>query len=299
MNRRAFTLIELIVVIAIVAILIALLTPAVHRVRERANRLSCCNKLKQMGLGLHQYVDRERAFPPAHSVWSPVANAPQPYDSKIYFSWMCRILPYIGEEPLYRKVDFSKSPFFQPPINETILDIFRCSSDMRADQYLVKYGNNLVALAGYMGVSGTDQLAYDGILYVNGRVRAKQVGDGLSNTMLVGERPPSKDLWYGWWFAGSGDQPTHGATDVVLGTNEITNWKSGSFTPNRDVYRQGTINDPKNEHRWHFWSEHPGGSNFLFGDGAVRFVAYDVGQPTFNALATRNGGESPELPPQW
>jgi len=295
--RRGFTLVELLVVIAIIAILIGLLVPAVQQVRERANRAECINRLKQIGLGLHHYAERERAFPPAHTVNSTAFNCPRPLDSKTYFSWMSRILPYIEQESLYNKIDFKAWPWWQHPYNELILDIYRCNSDHRAARYLAEYDGHLVALSGYMGVSGTDQLAFDGILYPNARVAFKQILDGTSNTMLVGERPPSNDLAYGWWLAGSGDFPFFGATDVVLGVNEIKN--PGNNPPTRDLFRIGVAHDPPNEHRWHYWSLHPHGSNFLFADGSVRWLAYDVGQDTLNALATRAGGETPVIPSSW
>jgi prepilin-type processing-associated H-X9-DG protein len=155
---------------------------------------------------------------------------------------------------------------------------------------VINYGGDLVALTEYLGNSGTDQLAQDGVLYPNSRVSFKMITDGASNTLLVGERPPSVDDVYGWWFAGSGCAPMNfGATDVVLGTNELTN--GPSLSP-RDVFRPGSINDPANAHRFHYWSQHDGGSNFLFTDGSVHFLTYDIGQPIFNALGTRAGGEN-------
>ena len=300
-RRPAFTLVELLVVIAIIAILIALLIPAVQKVRESANRTECVNKLKQIGIALHQYAERERVFPPAHSQrdWL-VKNCPTPVDTKEYFSWMTRILPYVEQEALYHQVKWDQWPWYQHPLNERVLAIYRCNSDLRADSYMANYGGkDLVALTGYLGVSGTNQLAYDGMLYVNSKVSFKKILDGTSNTLLVGERPPSSDLVWGWWFAGSGQYPYFGATDVVLGVNEITNPRSSPVPPPSTSSASARPSIPGNEHRWHFWSLHPHGSNFLFGDGAVRFLNYGIGQPTLNALATRAGGETPALPPAW
>lgn len=294
--RRAFTLIELLVVIAIIAILIAMLVPAVQKVREGAARTECTNKLKQLALALANYHDRHSAFPPAHCQNTLSYNCPPPPDTKQYFAWSARILPYIEQRALYDQVNWNAHPWWQHPINETPLDIYRCASDSRPT-FVAKYGADLVALSGYMGVSGTDQLAYDGILHVNAKVQMKRILDGSSNTLLIGERPPSEDLVYGWWFAGAGPPPNFGATDVVIGVNEIKN--PGASPPDRDTFRQGSIVDPGQDHKWHFWSLHPAGTNFAFADGAVRFIGYDIGQPTINALSTRAGGEIPTLPAQW
>ena len=73
---------------------------------------------------------------------------------------------------------------------------------------------------GYFGVSGTNQVKFDGVFGVNTMLSGSQILDGTSCTLLVGEKPPSYDTVYGWWMAGCGDAPEHGATDVVLGTAE-------------------------------------------------------------------------------
>jgi prepilin-type N-terminal cleavage/methylation domain-containing protein/prepilin-type processing-associated H-X9-DG protein len=282
--RFAFSLIELLVVIAILAVLMALLAPAVFRARASVTRLHCQNSMKQMGLGLHSYHHNHHRFPPAHVTPHTHFNVPPRPDNLTYFSWMTRILPYIDQEPIHRQINFRAWPWWQHPINETVMPLFKCPWDQRQD-YVALYGTQLVALSGYMGVSGTDQYAFDGILHANAKVALADITDGASNTLLVGERPPSNNLYYGWWMAGSGDYPYFGATDVVLG---LADRPTLAAAPER--FRDGTVNDPLDEHRWHFWSLHPGGSNFLFADGSVRFLTYD-GAGMMPALATYKGSE--------
>lgn len=290
-HGQGFTLIELLVVIAIIAILIALLVPAVQKVREAAARTQCLNNLKQIGLALHNYHDVYKCFPPAHSGDVNAFQRPPQLDNKLYFSWMARILPFIEQDNLYKKINFGVSPWWQHPINETMVAMYACPADSRSS-LVASFGADLVALTEYLGVNGTDQLAYNGILYINSRVTMNNITDGTSNTLLVGERPPSNNLDYGWWFAGSGSYPYFGATDVVLGVNEIKDVNNPAL---RDVFRAGELNDPTDQHRWHFWSLHPGGTNFLCADGSVRLVSYNVGQPIINAAATRAGGEAMNL----
>jgi prepilin-type processing-associated H-X9-DG protein len=242
-----------------------------------------------MGLGLMMYHEDNGVFPPAHVTPHDHFNVPPMPDTRQYFSWKTRILPYIEQDNLYQMIDFDAFPWWQHPVNETILSIFKCPYDSR-QFYVASFGGDLVALSGYMGVNGTDQYAFNGILHANAAVRILDITDGTTSTLLVGERPPSDNLHYGWWMAGSGDFPYFGATDIVLGTSEKPDPAS---TPER--FREGTVNDPADEHRWHFWSLHQGGSNFLFADGSVHFISYGAAD-LMPALATHAGGEVVALP---
>lgn len=320
-----FTLVELLVVIAIIGILVGLLLPAVQAAREAGRRAQCLNNLKQLGLGLHLHHDTHRVFPPAHLVgltwYSTYKREPPPggltagssYPAQgPFWSWATRIAPFIEQGNLYNLFDkrgvSDAWPWWQfhpdtgVGLHETIAPSFVCPSDLRGGQLSRLSGGGRAALTSYLGVSGRNQFkeaqGQDGMLYVNSSVRMRDVTDGLTNTLLVGERPPSSDLEYGWIWAGAGDHPHFGAADVVLGVFERAG--SPSFMP--DFFRPGQIIDPGSLHRYHFWSLHPGGANWLLTDGSVRFISYMAGGPQntsgqpytptiIESLATRSGSE--------
>ncbi len=319
-NRRsAFTLTELLVVIAIIATLMALLVPAVQKAREAANSITCRNNLHQIGIALAHYYNDEGRFPPAHTqdplnIYPDQFGQPSDFDKYHYISWMARILPYIERDNLAGHIKWGGWAWWHPEgglpgggyLNGKQVRLYTCPSDPRSGQVHAFSYPGLpdmdIAFTDYLGFNGTNQFKYDGILYVNSTVRMADVKDGSSHTLLVGERPPSFDLYLGWWFAGSGWYPWFGAADVVLGSNEViaVNSESRPGYPT-DWYRPGSLQwSPGpggwDEHAWHFWSLHPGGANFLFADGHVQFIRYGVtspppGRDLLRELATRKGGE--------
>lgn len=149
---------------------------------------------------------------------------------------------------------------------------------------------------------------FDGVLFSDSKIRITQITDGSSNTLLVGEHPPSKDFSHGWWFDGAGIDNA-GTCDVTLLTDP---WASpyaqalngggslnacfpiavGGANAGPDYYRGLEPGDPLQLcHMGHYWSLHPLGANFLFADGSVRFLTYEMSPVNFTALATRAGGE--------
>ncbi len=324
-SRPGFTLIELLVVIAIIAILIGLLLPAVQKVRDAAARAQCQNNLKQIGLALHNYHDVNKKFPPALD--RNRTNNGGTGGRYWYWSWLARTLHYIEGGNLWRAADAfaavdDAKPFSYPspyhswnpwgnfaatsgnvsPINPAfgaVVQTYSCPSDGRtlsAQSIPTGSGSTWasVGLTAYVGVSGvTSAPPYNnpgdatGLLYMGSKVRMGDIIDGTSNTLLAGERPPSKDMYYGWWFAGAGFNNT-GVGDVVLGARE-TNYATALGCPTTRVGLQpGNPNDDCSQS--HFWSFHEGGANFLLGDGSVRFVNYSANN-VLPALVTRNGGE--------
>jgi prepilin-type N-terminal cleavage/methylation domain-containing protein/prepilin-type processing-associated H-X9-DG protein len=127
---KAFTLIELLVVIAIIAILLGLLLPAVHKVREAANRLQCQNNLKQIGIALNSYNTGNKSFPPGAD-----ANG---------FSVHCYLLPYIEQDTLFGQINFAATP--TDPSNVVALSwpvkTFLCPSDVTSNLPAGTPGNN-------------------------------------------------------------------------------------------------------------------------------------------------------------
>ncbi len=293
--RTAFSLIELIVVIAILSTLVAITLSAVQRVRASAARVECQNKLKQIALAGHQYHNSHASFPPGCRTVK---------DPQLYMTWLVRLLPYLEQQSLYDQclAEFRRQPRFWLPL-EGHRDIarpmpgFNCPLADRsvghASYVSLREEPYPVGLTWYQGVSGRNSIDRDGVLFANGVVRLAEVTDGASNTLFIGERPPSSDDIFGWWYAGVG-QNAGNSLDSFLGVAEYNNsyrLPMCGHGPHR--YRSGRLDELCDV--MHFWSLHSGGANFAFADGSVRFLAYSA-DSIMPALSTRSGGESVSLP---
>src|SRR5262245_16404797 len=214
-QRTPFTLLELLLVIAIIGILISLLLPAVQKIRTAADRIRCANNLRQIGLALHNYHDTLGRLPPGVSSKRSGERYPR-------MTWLARLLPYIEQDALWRATLGAYSlqpwPYADPPhIGFSMpIRLFSCPADSRTLDPQETHKRRRAALTSYVGVLGTAYDRKDGVLYLNSKVRLTDITDGTSNTILVGERPPSPDFWYGWWYAGYGQAGT-GSIDMLLG----------------------------------------------------------------------------------
>ncbi len=304
--KRGFTLIELLVVIAIIAILIALLLPAVQQAREAARRSTCKNSLKQIGLALHNYHDTHRVYPPGYIARGVVAGDLATAETGSGFAWGVMVLPFLDQAPLYNQLNLNLDCTVAPNIglgNEG-LSIFRCPSDTNQGVFSVTDGSNTYELssANYVGIYGYGSLTMTpgapsekGILYRNSNVRIRDLTDGSSNTIVVGERSfqhqftsastavQADSTWYAaipgaTRPAGMMSMPDEGSATLILGHVGQGGMMNMHHPPN-------TTN-----HIANFSSKHEGGAHFLLGDGAVRFLSENMNYETFRHLGTINDG---------
>jgi prepilin-type N-terminal cleavage/methylation domain-containing protein len=309
---RAFTLIELLVVIAILAILVALLLPAVQAAREAARRVQCRNNLKQVGLALHGYHDVWLGFPPAY-----LARPDSGRELGAGWAWGTLILPFLEQRPVYDAANFDFSYgsadgedpvgllglFVNRTVMRTSVSIFLCPSDRGSEGPIELGGATIagapgqyVASAGWVD-SSRAPAAGDGVLYANSRVALGDILDGSSATLMVGER--SRSLVDAAWSGvlGISSPPPPYCTKpgwpvqscvrlmfLVMGrSGPSSDVVSGSTPGGNSLNRQAGADG--------FASLHPGGCQFLLGDGSVRFLKETVAPPVFRALASRAGGE--------
>lgn len=295
-RRAAFTLIEVLVVLAIIGILIGLLVPAVQNTRNAVARVECSNNLKQIGLASHQFHDAYKAFPPGTRFQGGQDSFPR-------MTWLAQLLPYLEQDNLWKLTldAYAKQrpgpPGYSPGVAHdvpfaTVVTTFSCPGDGRAltPTTILPKGNGVVlqmAMTNYLGNQGTNWTTKDGVLYTDSRVRLLDIRDGSSSTFLAGERPPFDGSVQGGWYTGF-DDDAPGTTYVTLGAEEL-NFRIAPPCPSGPYwFVHGRINDPCDA--FHFWSLHAGGANFVFCDGSVRFVFYSAA-PILRELATRNGGE--------
>jgi prepilin-type N-terminal cleavage/methylation domain-containing protein/prepilin-type processing-associated H-X9-DG protein len=307
----AFTVIELLVVIAIIAVLAGLLLPAVQAAREAARRVQCQNNLKQIGLALHRYHDVWQAFPPAY-----VARPATVVELGAGWAWGTLVLPYLEQRSVYDAANFDlgfgevSAPlvglFENGTVRRISVSVFLCPSAGGGDgpidlgyasAHVAGSPGQYIASAGWMDSSQAPIIG-TGVLYPNSRVAVGSVSDGTSATLMMGER--SRNLADAAWTGvfGSRSEPAPlctkkgwpvqscvGLMFLLMGrTGPSSDIVSGSIPGGNTPSNPGTGADA-------FWSLHPGGCEFLFCDGSVRFIKGTLNPQVFRALGSRAGGE--------
>jgi prepilin-type N-terminal cleavage/methylation domain-containing protein/prepilin-type processing-associated H-X9-DG protein len=293
--RSGFSLIELTVALAIIAILAGLILAGIQKIRSIAARADCQTRMRQSGLALHQYHGSNGSFPPGLSLRAD-------HGKYSYLGWGGRILPYVEQDAVWREIlqAFASDPaplsFYGHPPHAALLAnpirAFACPTDARVPGPAMTQTGLLVAHTSYLGVQGRNQYSKDGMLFLDSSVRISDVTDGTTQTLLLGERPPPADFRVGWWYRGWG-QSQNGSTEMLLCVQEFNDTRPDCGPPKAWTFRDGSLT--KNCPMFHFWSVHQGGANFVFADGSVHFLRYSA-EPVMVALSTRAGGESS---PSW
>jgi prepilin-type N-terminal cleavage/methylation domain-containing protein/prepilin-type processing-associated H-X9-DG protein len=282
-NRAvAFTLVELLVVVAIIGVLVGLLLPAVQKIRETAHGISCSNNLKQIGLALHSYHDSKN-FLPASDTAIPTSQ-----------SWVPYILPYIEQEPLYNQYNFNLN---WTDVNQTAvatpLKVFQCPSCPIQDRVDTTFTNPQPACGDYGATRGVSPLLvtvglipapadFRGALYRNAKTQLTDITDGTSSTIMIGEDAGRPQLW--------------NAGQLVPGGYASGGpWASPNFTVNGSSY-DGSISNVgpcgiNCTNNREFYSFHPAGANAVFADGSVHMLRANIPLTVLTALVTRSGAE--------
>jgi prepilin-type N-terminal cleavage/methylation domain-containing protein/prepilin-type processing-associated H-X9-DG protein len=350
-QRSAFTLIELLVVIAVIGILIALLLPAVQKVREAANRTSCVNNMKQLGLALHNYHDVNKQLPPAGKSYgfgyiSPnTGTAPnigvEPQDPVITnFNGLVLLLPFIEQDNLYRTWDpmtcTSNAYASGGVASETFLGGAPSTANVSLAQRKVstytcpsEFGNGTMSAGANYGVNasvGGQKTNYDFVansgcgvyanywkylvtnsassVYMfgeNSTTRIADITDGTSNTFAMAETTfnvynGNGDPWaYRCWVTGGVDPASGINAWTFANYPDPVNWPGFSgllcFSGCEFTSKVGQLGS------WMYvGSLHPGGANFLKGDGSVIFVSENTTTSLLTQLSTIAGGENAQLP---
>ncbi|WP_437185043.1 DUF1559 domain-containing protein [Planctomicrobium sp. SH668] len=272
-SAGGFTILELLICVALVAVLLALVFPVLGTVRESSRRVQCSNHLKQIGLAIQGYHESFGYLPPAWR-WHE--------SRKTLFGWLPPLLPYLGQQEVFHQINFSKPLEHEEHsgLRELSLPMFTCPSDLmmnsfllysepRNDDYSVDVPLVQLPSASYIGVFGVSEpddvwnvQSGCGPFSSDQAVRIEDFAQGASSVILVGERRMSTipSTWLGVDVRGED------AHCRILG-----NLNLGPNVPNADECE--------------FTSRHPGCANFLWADGHVAAISNKIDRLVYQQLA--------------
>jgi prepilin-type N-terminal cleavage/methylation domain-containing protein len=279
--RRAFTLVELLVVIAIMGILIGLLLPAVQKIRESANRTSCMNNLKQLGLAFHHHHDTLGFFPAGGSSWTTppnyVAGSPA-VGKKQLAGWGFQILPYIEADNVWKGGSATDDQGRILVAIGTTNKVFFCPSrrlPQTVDFSETTYLNGIVCTRALCDYAASN-LEGTGIVQRLKETRFSSIVDGTTNTLMLSEKRLN--------LAHLGDPQTDDNIGYTSGFDNET--VRSTLKPPLPDYRDNMQGNGQDR----FGSSHPGIFNVVFADGSVRSLSYSIDPTVFSYLGNMDDG---------
>jgi prepilin-type N-terminal cleavage/methylation domain-containing protein len=294
MKRPAFTIVEILVVIAIIALLVGILLPAVQQARESSRRTACHNNLRQIGLAMHGYHDVRHRLPTSEH-YAPPGQPDR-------WGWLPKLLAQLGDQALFDQLDFTTPTWWgsnygllrEPyaavlcPSNPLARDL-REEENFAAPDWVLSQADYAASIGDHTNLSGIGELPPfgntigSGVRGVMGRVgwsaRLQDVTDGLSKTFAVGECVGSLSIVQNF------------ASQSFATTAHPINFMNGAL-----VESPPTVLDPRWDESIGFRSLHPGGATFMTCDGAIRFVDDEIDGVAYRAYASRAGQEPASLP---
>jgi prepilin-type N-terminal cleavage/methylation domain-containing protein/prepilin-type processing-associated H-X9-DG protein len=326
-RHKGFTLVEILVVIAIIGILVALLLPAVQAAREASRRMSCLNNLKQFGLALHNYESQYHAFPAALVYMKGSPDQP-------FACANAALLPFLEQQNAANLLNSTQPWFLQSPQVATLkLSVFVCPSDVAPNPttypFIASFGlpvggtfanssyahskgmNDAICFSA--GLSPPPTTVLSGMFDLDSFRRFSDILDGTSNTFAMGEAASGFPICHGvgcttpdpsgqksahGWLLGGHTQPPWVAVGFVYSGNKCSTVEPLNKRPVTDSLHDVSATFNCNTSfqggpHWvsNFRSYHPGGGMFLFADGSVRFISQTIDMDNYRGLSTIQGSE--------
>ena len=272
--HRGFSAIEVLVVIVVITMCLALMTPKILQTAEAARRTQCRNNLAQIALALNNYEEVHKVLPPGTvNPTGPIENMPDGH----HISWTVQLLPYLEQSSLYESIDPTVG-VYGSTLTTTQLPVYSCSTTTGGDWGTAAkkpvVGGYFGAIpSAYAACYGDSETAIDnsnnGVFFLNSSIARHQIRDGCSNTIMIGEKNPSPgDL--GWMS---------GTSSTLRNLNDSLN------KPDDQVMEVGSVRNGG------FGSGHPDAAIFAFGDGSVRILRNSIDQEVLRKLGNRHDGQ--------
>ena len=267
-------------VIAIIAILIALLLPAVQRAREAARRTQCKNNLMQIGLALHNYEMAFDMLPPGCvNETGPIRNLEEGY----HMSWIVQILPMMEQANLFGQINFNTSVYAATNggFRGMTIHVLHCPSEWH---HRLSQGSQTLVINNYAASFGGADVPIDsknnGVMFLNSSVGFRQIRDGASNTIMAGEKCVIEDANELGWMSGTKSTLRNSGVPINHG------WDVGGTAQGAARFRKA-LPPPDDTSTSGYSSYHDDGAHFGLADGSVRFLSENISLPVYANLGNR------------